>query len=389
VYDIKAAADSSGLQSSCICRHETGINAVMNCASFYDGRHHQLATGEDELCRTYSVKYKVITPGKAGDASTADTTSGVRQRKGEKSSPSSTCNGDSSNSNGQSASGQKQMTFQIEKKEEAVTDFPKEKGAEGFQKCVRFFPDFSHLVTGGSDGHVRVWKYPSMKKVTDVDAHKNEIDDLDVSPDGSKIVTISRDKNGSVWNVKDGKKVCDLVWDQKTGTDAYRFKACRFGLVEDKKDKYNLYSVNIPVARSDKLQCFISLWDGSKHTLRKTAKTGVDVLSAFTVSNTGTFLGVGTITGDVAVYISFSLQKLYSVKEAHSYFVTGVEFMPASQHSKDVMGEQDFSLLSISADNTVRLRQCPERTFISPMWPILAMVVIIYFLFTLMAEMGL
>ena len=61
VYDIKAAADSSGLQSSCICRHETGINAVMNCASFYDGRHHQLATGEDELCRTYSVKYKVIT----------------------------------------------------------------------------------------------------------------------------------------------------------------------------------------------------------------------------------------------------------------------------------------------------------------------------------------
>ena len=41
-----------------------------------------------------------------------------------------------------------------------------------------------------------------------------------------QIVTISRDKNGSVWAVKDGKKVIDLVWNQKTASP-YRFRCCR------------------------------------------------------------------------------------------------------------------------------------------------------------------
>lgn len=60
---MKATKD--GLTSTSIVRHETGIRAVMNCSSYYDGRNHHLATGEDELCRTYSVKYKVVTPSKA------------------------------------------------------------------------------------------------------------------------------------------------------------------------------------------------------------------------------------------------------------------------------------------------------------------------------------
>ncbi|XP_005098336.1 prolactin regulatory element-binding protein [Aplysia californica] len=376
IHEVKAS--KQGVQSVAVCRHETGTHAVMNCASFYDGRHHHLATGEDELCRSYSVKYKVVTPTKAEKADT-DKANGTatRQRKGEKATDDGTANG--------SAQKQKQLTFQIEGTGEVATDFSSD---GGFQKCVRFFPDFSQLVTGGGDGHVRVWKYPDFKKVLDIHAHKNEIDDLDVSPDGSKIITVSRDTNGSVWNAKDGKKITDLVWNQKTD-GAYRFRACRYGLIEGKKDKYNIYSVNIPVTRSAKNQCFISLWDCGKFSIKKTAKTGSEVISSFTVSKEGVYLGVGTISGSVAVYISFSLQKLYMVKEAHSIFVTGVEFMPSSEAARAVTGDQDFNLLSISADNTVRLHQCPERTFINPVWPILALIAIIYFLFSMMADMGL
>jgi len=54
-------------------------------------------------------------------------------------------------------------------------------------------------------------------------------------------------------------------------------------------------------------------------------------------------------------------QKLYYVKEAHGIFVTGLEFLPVSENAREVTGSQDFSLLSISADNTVRIHQEPTR----------------------------
>lgn len=54
-------------------------------------------------------------------------------------------------------------------------------------------------------------------------------------------------------------------------------------------------------------------------------------------------------------------QKLYYVKEVHSIFVTGLDFMPVSEGTQAVTGNQDFTLLSISADNTVRVHQEPTR----------------------------
>ena len=55
-------------------------------------------------------------------------------------------------------------------------------------------------------------------------------------------------------------------------------------------------------------------------------------------------------------------QKLYYVKEAHGIFVTGLDFMPQSETARAVTGNQDFTLLSISADNTVRVHQEPARS---------------------------
>ncbi|GFN97213.1 prolactin regulatory element-binding protein [Plakobranchus ocellatus] len=375
IYKISPSSSGGEISATSVCRHDTGIRAVMNCSSFYDGRHHHLATGEDELCGTYTVKYKVVSQPEGAKAKSDN----VRHRK-----PNDAGSENADKKESKSDSVKKELIFQIEEAKSVTTDFSSD---GGFQKCVRFAPKYSSLATGGADGFVRLWKYPELTKLWEVQAHKNEIDDIDFSPDGSKVVTVSRDKNGSVWSVKDGKKVIDLVWNQKT-TDPYRFRACRFGLIEGKKDKFNLYSVNIPVTRSSSNHCFISLWDASKFALKKTVRAGPDVISALAVSPEGIFLGVGTISGSISVYITFSLQRLYHVKEAHSIFVTGLDFLPASEATRAVTGDHNYNLVSISADNMIRLHQSPERSSYHPVLIIIGVFVIVFLMFYLMAELG-
>ena len=52
------------------------------------------------------------------------------------------------------------------------------------------------------------------------------------------------------------------------------------------------------------------------------------------------------------------------MKEIHSIFVTGLDFMPISDNAKAISDNQDFTLLSISADNTVRVHQEPTRSML-------------------------
>ena len=66
-------------------------------------------------------------------------------------------------------------------------------------------------------------------------------------------------------------------------------------------------------------------------------------------------------TNDLSIYWIVLHQRLYHVKEVHSIFVTAVEFLPASEATQAIVGHQDFNLLSVSADNTIRLHQMPER----------------------------
>ena len=54
-------------------------------------------------------------------------------------------------------------------------------------------------------------------------------------------------------------------------------------------------------------------------------------------------------------------QKLYYVKEVHNIFVTGVDFLCGSAGARAVTGGQDFTMLSVSADNSVRIHQVPVR----------------------------
>ncbi|XP_033737895.1 prolactin regulatory element-binding protein-like isoform X1 [Pecten maximus] len=366
VYEVKL--QDGKLQAVSICRHDTGSQAIMNGTNVYDGRHHHFAAGLDDECHVYSLKYKVISPKKK----TADD-GNLRKRKG-----------DSSSESTQNSTG-KQIMFDIDEIKSTKTDFNKD---SSFQKVAQISPSRSFIATGGTDGYLRVWKFPGLEKMYEVHGHKNDIDDIDISPSGDKIVTVSRDHCACVWNSKDGSKITNLKWPLQS--DEHRYRCCRYGLIEGNKDKFNLYTISIPNKRSAQkpLPCFITMWNSEKFAPKRMINAGTEVLSSLAVSDDGVYIAVGTISGSVAVYISFSLQKLYYKKEAHSIFVTGIEFMPSSEGAREVTGNQDFTLLSISADNTIRMHQVAARNSYSVLLIVFGALLIVLMIFVMLGEYG-
>ncbi|XP_052255731.1 prolactin regulatory element-binding protein-like isoform X1 [Dreissena polymorpha] len=378
IYELRATED--GYMASSVCRHDVGPQAPMNSACAFDGRNHLLAAGMDDECHLFSIKYKVISPSKKDQKTTIDS---LKRRNQPDDKSETQPNGTDTNTESDSA---KHISFEVLNLRTVTTDFLK---GGGFQKCVQFSPDRSILATGGGDGHLRVWKVDDFTKLHDIEAHKTEIDDIAFCPKGKRIVTVSRGNTFSVWNTADGKRHMDVEWPGKAGM--HRFRACRFGVRDGSLEKgHNLYTINIPVQRSSKPDpCFLAQWDGETFKPRLIMNAGTEVLSAMAVSPDGVYVGVGMMSGSVAVYISFSLQKLYYVKEAHNIFVTGLSFLPVSESVAAVSDAQDFSLLSISADNTVRLHQEPTRASYSAVVLIVGLLFMIAAFFWILAHTGL
>ncbi|XP_044519666.1 prolactin regulatory element-binding protein isoform X4 [Gracilinanus agilis] len=142
---------------------------------------------------------------------------------------------------------QEGVELNVENLQSVQTDF----GSDPLQKTVCFNHDSTLLATGGTDGFVRVWQVPSLEKVLEFKAHEGEIEDLALGP-GDKMVTTGWDFKACVW--QRDQLVTGLRWDENLPPlpdTPYRYQAC---------------------------------------------------------SESGTFLGLGTVTGSVAIYISFSLQ---------------------------------------------------------------------------------
>lgn len=237
------------------------------------------------------------------------------------------------------------------------------------QKVVRFSSDMSLLLTGGTDGHIRVWEFPSLKKKYDFKAHEGEIEDLDFSPENKHLVTVGRDFSCSVWS--GSQLAMGLNWLEtrpEIPASTYRYMACRFGMVEDQKDALRLYTVQIPHKREKKpCLCYLTKWDGKSFLPMLTASCGNEVISTLAISESGTFLGLGTVTGSVAVYVTFSLQRLYYVHESHGIVVTDLAFLPDRLSGKNIKGNHETAMLSVAVDSRCQMHTVRNRRSF-PVW---------------------
>lgn len=240
------------------------------------------------------------------------------------------------NSVNETLRGEKIWTYDVDEIANAETVFKKEGVTDIYQKCCRVFPDQKHLVTGGMDGYLRVWNLPNMKKMKEIKAHDKEIDDVDVKPDMKQIVSVSKpNRECCVFNVSDGKKFTQVCL--QTNGIKYKCFRARYGKVENKPSQTRLFTISNPVSGS-KNPAIVAKWCGRSYKEEKTTKLQ-GTLSSLALTDDGRYLATGTMGGEIYILISFSLQQMRLIENAHSMFVTGLEWLPTKdKYSQMVRG---------------------------------------------------
>ncbi|XP_066538487.1 prolactin regulatory element-binding protein [Hoplias malabaricus] len=338
--------------------HDTGTCATMNMALGGD----VIAAGQDGNCSLMRFKQRAPKAGKSTSAKDGAVEQGGARRRGGK---------------GQNGGGDvpqmkdESMQILVEHVGVVQSDLSPQ---DPVQKCVRFSSDLKLLLTGGADGYLRAWEYPSLKERLNFKAHKDEIEDLDISPDNKHIVTVGRDFACNMWS--GDQLAMSLCWHDNMPhitEKMYRYQSCRFGKVEDQKDALRLYTVQIPYKRERKpLPCYLTKWDGKSFLPLLTKPCGNEVISCLSVSDSGTFLGLGTITGSVAIHIAFSLQRLYYIKESHGIVVTDLAFLPDAPNSKPLKGDNEVAMLSVAVDSRCQLHALANQRSV-PVWLVLVL----------------
>ncbi|BES88739.1 prolactin regulatory [Nesidiocoris tenuis] len=372
-----------------VVRHETGPKVVMNCAAYSNNKYTYLAAGQEGHCQLYKVLITVEKEGTAGSDEVnkgsnglADS-SGLRNRKPE-----------SKQSNDSKEGLAKVLKFEFVAADSILTDYGNKDGStnetndsEAMQRVVRISRCGKLMACGGTDGHVRLWFFPSLTPHKDIEAHSKELDDLDFSPNSKMLASVSKDGKGLVWEVVTGKQSFDLKWTPPNGTK-YLFKRCRFGVVEENKRKSRIFTISNSMGTNSKqANGIVAQWDGENgNRLRHVIVE--ETLSALAVRDDGRFLAVGTMfSGSVRIYIGFSLQCAMVVPQAHSTFVTALELLPAEGCA--ISSNSEAAVISISIDNRICIHNLPYRRTLPPWLVIIVIVIVLFLTFTFCSYLGL
>lgn len=356
-----------------VTRHETGPSVVMNCSSFSDNKHTYLVAGQESHCQLYNVDSILVRENDEELVENIGNENNVRQRKAKSKEK-------LENNNKQV----KKLKFVIKPGDSVQTDFVQ---PEPLLRVVRIHRSGKLLATGGTDGDVRLWSFPTLKPLAVLKEHKKEIDDIDFSQHGNFLITIAKDGLAVLWDAIKGKEISKLKWNQPEGSK-YLYKRCRFGVIEGEK-RSALYMLANPTGLAKKQKSYLQQWLPDVASIKKIAIFD-ESLSALAVRDDGRFIAVGTMfSGSVSIFIAFSLQRVLNVSGAHSMFVTGLEFLPVLTENHTISSVAEAAVLSISVDNHVCIHTLPYRKTI-PVWlGILILVFTLFMTFVFCSYLGL
>src|SRR5262249_30243379 len=80
-------------------------------------------------------------------------------------------------------------------------------GHEDSVNSAAFSPDGSGIVTASKDRTARIWDATTGKAIVLLRGHENSVNAAAFSPDGTRIVTAAEDKTAPIWDAKSGKNI--------------------------------------------------------------------------------------------------------------------------------------------------------------------------------------
>ena len=255
------------------------------------------------------------------------------------------------------------MRFQCDFKKEMQLQNNHPKIEDSFVKVVRYSSEGNCLVTGGGDGHLRIWSFSpktkngTQKPILDISCHSDEIVDLDMDYHVTTLVTVCRDGVCCLWKRSNGSRIAQLEYQPNVRV-RYKFKACQFLPKTGENGKY-LFTCLIPNVWTKQPQDnYLCRWNVKTFSMEKKVSIGSHALSFMTVSQDARCIGIGCLTGDVSVYDTYSFTKLYQLDKCHRSFVTKVEFLKPCKETQ-VLCMSYQAMTSISVDNQIVLHPIP------------------------------
>lgn len=189
----------------------------------------------------------------------------------------------------------------------------------GSQTCITFSVDGSKFAAGGSDGHLRIMEWPSMRIILDEPRAHKSVRDMDFSLDSEFLASTSTDGSARIWKVEDGVPVTTLSRNSDE-----KIELCRFS-----KDGTKPFLFGA-VQKGDK--SLTAVWDmsswnkiGHKRLLRKSA-------SVMAVSHDGKYLSLASKDGDICVVEVKKMQIHHYSKRLHlGTTIATLDFCPSER----------------------------------------------------------
>ncbi|CAA6653738.1 unnamed protein product [Spirodela intermedia] len=182
-------------------------------------------------------------------------------------------------------------SFELQGHDSNVKLVPKELNplqAAGPQKCLAFSTDGSKFASGGEDGHLRIFDWPSFRIILDEPKAHKSFRDMDISLDSEFLSSTSVDGTARIWKISDGVPLTTLTRDSDE-----KFECCRFSRDGSKPFLF------CTVQKGNKV--VTTVWDistwkkiGFKRLLGKP-------ISTLSISLDGKYLALGSNDGDICV----------------------------------------------------------------------------------------
>eukprot|EP00928_Gymnodinium_smaydae_P018315 TRINITY_DN16978_c0_g2_i1.p2 TRINITY_DN16978_c0_g2~~TRINITY_DN16978_c0_g2_i1.p2 ORF type:complete len:405 (-),score=95.28 TRINITY_DN16978_c0_g2_i1:64-1191(-) len=214
-------------------------------------------------------------------------------------------------------------------------------GKEPSQNVARYAPAGDIIATGGTDTCVRLYgaaKAGAQPALVRELAKNKEVDDLDFSPDGQRIVSVDKSGSARVWDRNSGEqKAC--IGYQVAGVKGPMFmRTCRFYAGEN-GDRLLL------TAAGGRGPAYMGIFniDGSKV---KETKIDEKPLTSMGIHSNGKLAAICLTTGTKKIYSLPDLRVVKQRKDAHDLPAPCVAFLGAATA---VSGSGDRSINFLSA----------------------------------------